>query len=325
MKAILCQHYCEPEDLSIGNLAEPNPSPTEVLIEVHSVALNFPDLLMIQGKYQYKSNFPFAPGMECAGVVRKIGSKVKDIKVGQRVVSHPWRNCLAELVISNENEVFPIPESMEFHVAAGFSIAYGTAYHALIDRGRIKKNDVMLVLGASGGVGLASVELGKFLGATVIAAASNKHKLDLTRHYGADHLIDYTEDRLKERVNELTSNRGADVIFDPVGGDLTDESVRCINWRGRLLIVGFASGRIAKIPANLTLLKGSEIIGVAYHRFFMMEPEIGKENMMHLLGMYSQGNFRPHHSINCDLEDTPKAMRTMADRKSAGKIIINVH
>lgn len=324
MKAIVCERYCQPEELVLGDLPTPAIGPDEVLIEVHAAALNFPDLLMIEGKYQYKSAFPFAPGVECAGVIRELGSNVERLEAGQRVAAHPWRNCFAEQVAAPAHEVFPIPESMDFSTAAGFPIVYGTVYHALSDRGRLAEGETLLVLGAAGGVGLAAVEMGKRMGASVIAAAGGPEKLAVAREYGADHLVDYREGQLRDHVRELTDGRGADVTFDPVGGDMTDEAIHCINWRGRILIVGFAAGRIASLPANLPLLKGAEIIGVAYHRFFIVEPERGHANMMQLMQWYDEGAFRPHHSIVQPLAEAPAALRAMAERRSTGKIILNV-
>jgi NADPH2:quinone reductase len=324
MKAIVCDRYCEPEDLRLGDLPEPELGDDEVLIDVHAAALNFPDLLMIQGKYQYKSDFPFAPGVECAGTVARVGANVTSLEPGQRVAAHPWRHCLAEKVTAPHHEVFAIPDNMDFITAAGFPIVYGTVYHALADRGRLAAGETLLVLGAAGGVGLAAVEMGKRMGATVIAAAGGTDKLDLCRTYGADHLVDYRQGRLRDHVRDLTDGKGADVIFDPVGGDMTDESVRCVNWRGRILIVGFAAGRIASVPANLPLMKGAEIIGVAYHRFFIMEPERGHANMTELLKWQEQGAFRPHHSMVLPLAETPAALRAMAERRSTGKIVLTV-
>ena len=322
MKAVLCRQYGPPEMLDWADTGEPPMTADGVRIAVKAAALNFPDLLAIEGKYQWKVDFPFSPGFECAGEVLEVGPEVEGIAVGQRVAAHPWRNCLAEQVVAPADIVFPIPDTMDFPTAAGFTIVYGTVHHALIDRGRLQEGETLLVLGAAGGVGLAAVELGKRLGATVIAAAGGAEKLALCEEYGADHGIDYREGRLRDAVKELTGGRGADVIFDPVGGDMTDEAVRCINWRGRILIIGFAAGRIAQTAANLTLLKGSEIVGVAYHGFFNREPELGRRNMADLMARFACGELKPHHSITLPMSQAVDALRAIAERRSTGKVIL---
>jgi NADPH2:quinone reductase len=322
MKAVLCRRYGPPETLEWGDIEEPEITSGGVRIAIKAAALNFPDLLAIEGKYQWKVDFPFSPGFECAGMVLETGPEVEGIEVGQRVAAHPWRDCLAEQVVAPAELVFPIPERMDFPTAAGFTIVYGTVHHALIDRGRLQPGETLVVLGAAGGVGLAAVELGKQLGATVIAAAGGDEKLALCREYGADHGIDYRDGRLREAVKDLTGGNGADVIFDPVGGDMTDQAVRCVNWRGRILIIGFASGRIAQTPANYTLLRGAEIVGVAYHGFFNREPDLGRRNMADLMARFGRGELRPHHSITLPMNQAVEAMTAIAERRSTGKVIL---
>lgn len=322
MKAVLCREYGPPETLAWAETQEPPMTPDGVRIAVRAAALNFPDLLMIEGKYQWKSEFPFSPGVECAGEVLEVGPEAEGIAVGQRVAAHPWRNCFAQQVVAPAEVVFEIPEAMDFPTAAGFTVVYGTAHHALIDRGRLKPGESLLVLGAAGGVGLAALELGKRLGATVIAAAGGEDKLALCKDYGADHGIDYRQGRLRDAVKELTGGRGADVIFDPVGGDMTDEAVRCVNWRGRILIIGFAAGRIAQTPANYTLLRGAEIVGVAYHGFFNREAQLGRRNMADLMARFADGELKPHHSITLPMSQAADALQAMAERRSTGKIIL---
>ena len=324
MKAIVCRRYGPPDTLELTELPAPAPGPGEVRIAVHAAALNFPDLLMIEGKYQHKSDFPFSPGMECAGEVIEVGDGVTGLSVGQRVAAHPWRNCFAEEVVASADVVFPIPDEMDFVTAAGFPVVYGTVFHALADRGHLGDGEALLVLGAAGGVGLAAVEVGAQLGARVIAAAGGPEKLALTSQYGAHETIDYRHGRLRDHVRALTDGRGADVTFDPVGGDMTDEAMRCINWRGRILIIGFAAGRIASLPANLPLMKGAEVVGVAYHGFFDREPMRGRENIATMMDWFKAGRLRPHQSLTYALNDTVAALTAMAERRSTGKIVITV-
>lgn len=324
MKAIVCRRYGPPDTLELTDLPAPVPVRGEVRIAVQAAALNFPDLLMIEGKYQHKSDFPFSPGMECAGEIVEVGAGVTGLTVGQRVAAHPWRNCFAEEVVASADVVFPIPDEMDFVTAAGFPVVYGTVYHALADRGHLGEGETLLVLGAAGGVGLAAVEVGAQLGARVIAAAGGPEKLALASQYGANETIDYRHGRLRDHVRALTDGRGADVIFDPVGGDMTDEAIRCINWRGRILIIGFAAGRIASLPANLPLMKGAEVVGVAYHGFFDREPKRGRENIATMMDWFKAGRLRPHQSLTYPLSDTVAALTAMAERRSTGKVVIEV-
>jgi len=324
MKAIVCRRYGPPDTLELTDLPAPVAGRGEVRIAVQAAALNFPDLLMIEGKYQHKSDFPFSPGMECAGEIVEVGAGVTGLTVGQRVAAHPWRNCFAEEVVASADVVFPIPDEMDFVTAAGFPVVYGTVYHALADRGHLGEGETLLVLGAAGGVGLAAVEVGTQLGARVIAAAGGPEKLALASQYGANETIDYRHGRLRDHVRALTDGRGADVIFDPVGGDMTDEAIRCINWRGRILIIGFAAGRIASLPANLPLMKGAEVVGVAYHGFFDREPKHGRENIATMMDWFKAGRLRPHQSLTYPLSDTVAALTAMAERRSTGKVVIEV-
>ncbi len=324
MRALICREYGPPESLELGELPEPELAPDGVRIAIAAAGLNFPDSLMIEGKYQFKSPFPFAPGMECAGTVLEVGEKVRHVRPGERVLAHPWRNCFAEQVVAEEHNTFAIPDAMDFTTAAGFGCSYGTVLHALQDRGRLAAGETLLVFGAAGGVGLNAVELGHLMGARVIAAASSAEKRALARDYGADETFDYTAGSIRETVKSLTDGRGADVIFDPVGGDITDESVRCINWNGRLLIIGFAAGRIASVPSNLMLIKGAETVGVAYQRFCDEQPDEARANMGRLMAWYEAGRLRPHVCETFPLARTVDAISAMLARRTTGKVVIEI-
>ena len=324
MKAVICSKIGEPEDLTVGQLPDPEMQPSSVRVGVHASALNFPDILMSQGKYQYKPDLPFSPGMECVGEVLEVAPDVTGFEIGQRVVAHPWFGCFAEQVISPVEFTFPIPDGLSDIDAAGFALTYGTGYYALVNRGNLQPGETLLVLGAAGGVGLAAVELGKALGARVIAAASTDEKLAVCKKYGADDLINYTDQPLKEAVRALTGDKGADVIYDPVGGDMTDAAMRCINWEGRLLIIGFAGGRIAQVPVNLSLLKGCQIVGVAYQRFNRSNPAGAAENMAALMELWSAGKLRPHTSAIFPMDDAVGAMQAIMTRKSTGQVVVKM-
>ncbi|MDP6414446.1 MAG: NADPH:quinone oxidoreductase family protein, partial [Gammaproteobacteria bacterium] len=260
MKAVLCKTLGPPEDLVLEEVADPVAGDNEALVEVFAASLNFPDGLQIQGKYQFQPPLPFTPGSEVGGVIKAIGSGLKGFKVGDRVMATPGLGGLAEQVIVKAEGLRKIPDSMDFKTAAGFAMVYTTSYYALKQRAQLQPGETLLVLGASGGVGLAAVELGKLMGARIIAAASSDEKLDFVKHLNPDDVINYSVDELKEKVKMLTAGRGADVIYDPVGGDLFDQCCRCINWNGRLLVIGFTSGRIPEYKANLALLKGSSMV-----------------------------------------------------------------
>ena len=264
-----------------------------MVLDIHAAGVNFPDTLIIEGKYQIKPPFPFSPGGEAAGVIASVGDKVSHLKPGDRVMGLTGYGSFAEKIAVDASRILPIPKNMDFVTAAGFSMTYGTSMHALKQRADLKPGETLLVLGASGGVGLAAVEIGKAMGARVIAAASSAEKLEVARAAGADELINYTEVSLKDAVKELTKGQGADVIYDPVGGDLFDQAVRSINWKGRLLVVGFASGRIPEFPVNLALLKGSSIVGVFWGAFAAREPQTNRENFEELFAWFSEGKLKP--------------------------------
>jgi NADPH2:quinone reductase len=324
VKAMVCKAWGGPESLVLDDLLLAALGPKEVRIKVHAAGLNFPDTLMIAGKYQFKPSFPFAPGMECAGEIVAVGEKVSDIKVGDRVMATTGSGSFGEQVNCPAANVFKIPASMPYEIAAGFPITYGTTYHALVDRGRIKKGEVLLVHGAAGGVGLNAVELGRELGATVIGTVGSDEKVAIVKEYGAAHVINYSTESIKDRVKELTGGNGADVIYDAVGGDAFDQSLRCINWDGRLLVIGFASGRIPEAPANLALIKGCSIVGVFWGAFAAREPEKNRANFAALLALYKQGRLKPHVSGTFALDQVPQAMQALLSRKTTGKVVIKV-
>lgn len=324
MKAILCKSYGPPENLSLEDVPDPVAGADQAVVEVYAASLNFPDTLQIQGKYQYQPPMPFTPGSEVGGVIRAAGPGLKGFKPGDRVMATPMIGGLAEQVVVNADGLRRIPDNMDFRTAAGFAMVYTTSYYALKQRARLVPGEVLLVLGASGGVGLAAVELGKLMGATVIAAASSEDKLEFVRRLQPDHTINYGDGELKEKVKALTGDRGADVIYDPVGGDLFDQCTRCINWNGRLLVVGFTSGRIPEYKANLALLKGSSMVGVFLGRFRREEPEAYEQNFRELLDMYAAGRLKPIVTQSFPMADYIKAFRVFSDRKVMGKVVLEI-
>ena len=273
MKAIVCQQFGPPSDLKLLEVENLQPNEKEVLVEVKACGVNFPDTLIIQGLYQFKPELPFTPGSDIAGVVKAIGAKVRHLKVGDEVFGFAMNGGFAEEVLVPAKACFPKPPNMEYPVAASFMMAYGTSYHALKDRAKLREGETLLVLGAAGGVGLAAVEIGKLMGAKVIAAASTPEKLALCQEYGADEIINYQTEDLKNRIKELTDGKGADVVYDPVGGSYSEPALRATAWEGRFLVVGFAAGDIPKIPLNLALLKGCQIVGVFWGSFATRSPE----------------------------------------------------
>lgn len=322
MKAVLCKAYGPASSLVLEEAADPVAKSNEVVIDIHAAGVNFPDTLIIQGKYQVKPPFPFSPGGEAAGVVSSVGDKVKHLKVGDRVMGLTGYGSFAEKIAADAMRVLPMPDDMDYITASGFSMTYGTSMHALKQRGDLQPGETLLVLGASGGVGLAAVEIGKAMGARVIAAASTAEKLEVAKQAGADDLINYSEVSLKDAVKELTNGKGADVIYDPVGGDLFDEAVRSINWKGRLLVVGFASGRIPEFPVNLALLKGSSIVGVFWGSFAAREPQVNLENFKQLFTWHTEGKLKPLVSKTYELNEYEDALNILSSRQAVGKVVV---
>ena len=294
------------------------------MLSVKAASVNFPDVLIIQNKYQVKPPLPFSPGSEMAGVVKSVGDGVTAFTPGDAVMAITTYGAFAEEVKTEARRLLPIPAGMEFATAAAFGLTYATSEHALCDRGALKAGETLLVLGAAGGVGLAAIEIGKILGARVIACASADDKLAVCRAHGADDTINYATEDLRERIKAITGGKGADVVYDPVGGPYTEPALRSIAWRGRLLVVGFAAGEIPKIPLNLTLLKGCAIVGVFWGEFTKHEPESFAAAMSKLSRWYGEGRLKPHISATLPLERAAEALTLMAERKVKGKVVLTV-
>jgi NADPH:quinone reductase len=322
MKAVLCKAYGMPETLVIEEVESLKPGKGQVVVDVKACGVNFPDTLIIQGKYQFKPPMPFSPGSEVAGVVKEVGAGVKGISVGDHVIASTGWGGFAEEVVVDTAKIIPMPAGLDFTIASAFVLTYGTSHHALKDRAQLQPGETLLVLGAAGGVGIAAIEIGKQLGARVIAAASNDEKLEVCRQHGASEVINYTSEDLRERIKQFTAGRGVDVIFDPVGGSYSEPALRSMAWKGRFLVVGFAGGDIPRIPLNLTLLKGCSIVGVFWGAFTEREPRHNQENLKELLGWLSQGILQPHISATYPLERASDALYDMLNRKVLGKAVL---
>ncbi|GAA4467940.1 NADPH:quinone oxidoreductase family protein [Nibrella saemangeumensis] len=294
----------------------------KVVIEVKACGVNFPDTLIIQGKYQFKPPFPFAPGGEVAGIVREVGEGVTHLKPGDNAFALTGWGGFAEGVLADGYRTFPMPPGMDYQTAASLMYTYGTSYHALKDRAQLQSGETLLVLGAAGGVGLAAVSLGHIMEANVIAAASTDEKLELCRQYGATETINYSTQDLRERIKEITGGKGVDVIYDPVGGDLAEPALRSMNWRGRYLVVGFAAGQIPNIPLNLPLLKGCSVVGVFWGSFAERQPKENFKNFQKLLGFIQQSRLKPHIHATYLLEQASDALNEMLSRRVMGKILV---
>ena len=322
MKAVLCKAYGPPESLVVEEIESPSPGAGEVVISVKAASVNFPDVLIIQNKYQFKPSLPFSPGSEVAGVLKAVGEGVSGFTPGDRVMAFTTYGAFAEEVRTEARRILTIPDGMTFTQAAAFGLTYATSDFALRDRGALKPDETLLVLGAAGGVGIAAIEIGKALGARVIACASTEEKLAVCREHGADETINYATEDLRERIKALTDGSGPDVIYDPVGGPYTEPALRSLAWRGRLLVVGFAAGDIPKIPLNLTLLKGCSIVGVFWGEFTRREPDRFAEAMRQLGRWFAEGRIRPHVSETFPLERAAEALTMMANRRVTGKVVL---
>lgn len=322
MKAIVCTKLGPPSDLEYKDVPDPTPAANEVLIQVEACGMNFPDTLIIQGLYQFKPDLPFSPGSDVAGVVEAVGEEVTTFKPGDEVVAMTGWGGFAEKTVVDAKSCFPKPPGMDMVNAASFLMAYGTSYYALKERADLKEGETLLVLGASGGVGLTAVELGKLHGARVIAAASTADKLAICQEYGADEVINYSEEDLKNRVKELTDGKGADVIYDPVGGEYAEPALRAIGWEGRYLVVGFAAGDIPKMPLNLALLKGCQIVGVFWGAYARKAPQQNMQNTMQLIQWFNEGKLNPHIHATYPLAEAPQALEDMMARKVKGKAVV---
>ena len=324
MKAVFCKQLGGPENLAIGESDPPIPGPNDVHIRVRAAGLNFADTLQIAGKYQSKLKPPFIPGMEVAGEIISLGSEVtRPLRIGQRVMAFMrGGGAFAEEALVDSEWLVPIPDEMDDIIAAGFPTVYGTSNFALKHRGQLKKGETLLVLGAAGGVGLTAVELGKQMGARVIAAAGGEKKCNVTLDHGADFAIDYKSESIKDRVREITDGIGADVVYDAVGGDVFDQAIRAVNWEARMLIIGFASGRIQQVPANLILVKNISVVGVVYGAQTERDPAYGASFVQEAADFFKQGKLKPHTGKVFPLEDATGAMNALLSRDYAGKIIL---
>jgi NADPH2:quinone reductase len=322
MKAILCTHFGDPDELEYADLPDPTPGPGEVVVAVRSAALNFFDTLIIAGKYQFKPPFPFSPASEFAGVVESVGAGVTNVAVGDRVLGYGGYGAAREKIAINAQRVVRIPPALDYDRAAGLTVIYGTTLHALKDRAHLKSGETLAVLGASGGTGLAAIELGKLMGARVIACASSEDKLVFCKARGAEEGINYAKDDLKEALRRLTGGKGADVIYDPVGGPYAEPALRSIAWEGRFLVIGFAAGEIPKIPLNLALLKGCDIVGVFWGAFIERNPAGHQANMADLVRWAADGKLSAHVHATYPLAETPAALKAIADRSVMGKVIL---
>lgn len=325
MRAMRVQELSEDiGSIQLVDVDLPPPGEGEVRLKLKACSINFPDLLMIQGKYQFKPDLPFSPGMEGSGIVTAVGPGVDNVSVGDEVVAGLRIGGFAEEVNAAAAACRPIPKGMDFVKAAAYPAAYLTAYVALVVRGNLKAGETLLVHGSTGGVGLAAVDVGKLIGATVIATSASDEKLKTVKQRGADHVVNVTQG-FREKVKELTSGKGADVIYDPVGGDVFDESVRCIAWNGRLLIIGFTSGRIPSVPVNMPLIKGFSVVGVRAGEYGRRDPEAGKENIKAIDSWASEGKIDPYVCATFPLEQAVDAMRMLQDRQAVGKVVLTMN
>lgn len=324
MRAILCKEWGGPEKLVLEDVPAPPIRDGAVRIQVHAAGINFLDTLLIAGQYQVKPPLPFIPGAEAAGIITEVGAGVRGFKPGDRVMAMSEQGAYAEEVVASADRVYHIPAKMDFYAAAAFPIVYGTSHVALGYRARLKPGEWLLVLGAAGGVGLTAIEIGKVMGAKVIAAAGGREKLAVAQQHGADQLIDYSREDLRERVKAITGGRGANVIYDPVGGDAFDASLRCVAWEGRILIIGFASGRIPQIPANIALVKNADIIGFYWGSYSIHKPEVPRESFKELFRWFEEGKLKPHVSERLELKEAGRALELLKQRKSTGKVVLTM-
>jgi len=322
MKALLCTRYGGPDDLSVEDIPDPVAKEGEAVVRVHAAALNFFDTLIIAGKYQTKPAMPFSPGAEFAGVVESVGLGVRDLKAGDRVLGYLGYGAAREKVAAPVARLVKIPDALDFDRAAGLCVTYGTTLHALKDRARLRGGETLAVLGASGGVGLAAIELGKVMGARVIACASSDDKLAFAKQHGADDLINYANEDVKDALRRVTGGKGADVIYDPVGGPYAEPALRAIAWKGRFLVVGFAAGEIPKIPLNLALLKGCDIVGVFWGGFVDRDPEGHRANLRQIMDWCVEGKLSGHVQTVYPLTDAATALHALAARKVMGKVVL---
>ena len=332
MKAALCTHYGPPEEMELRDVPSPVPGKNQALISVKACGVNFPDALMIQDKYQFKQALPFSPGGEVAGIVKSVSEGVTHVKAGDRVCVSVGSGGMAEEALADARRCMIVPQNVPFDVASSFMVTYGTTWHALKDRADLKNGENLVVLGAAGGVGTSAIEIGKAMGARVIAGASSQEKVDLAKKLGADDGFVYPpvplsrdqQKQLSEDIKRLTGGQGADVLYDPVGDDYAEPALRAMNWNGRYLVIGFAAGQIPKVPLNLTLLKGCQIVGVFWGAFAARDPKYAAESLQEVLQLISQGKLKPHVSEHFPLAKSGEAIRLLMDRKAKGKVVVTV-
>lgn len=322
MKAVLVKEFGPIEQLVVEEVPSLRAKKGQVVIQVKACGVNFPDILITQGLYQFKPPLPFSPGGEVAGIVKEVGEGVSNFKVGDAVFTGVLFGGFAEEVAADANMVFPMSDKMDFITASSIMMTYGTSYHALKDRAHLKAGETLLVLGAAGGVGLAAVDIGKAMGAKVIAAASTDEKLALCKEYGADELINYSTENLKERLKDIAGSKGIDVVYDPVGGEYSEAAFRAMAWEGRFLVVGFAAGDIPKIALNLPLLKGAQIVGVFWGAFTQRFPQKNAQNFMEIMQLFSEGKLRNHIHGTYPLERASEALKEMSERRVKGKVVL---
>lgn len=323
MKAVLCKQYGPPSTLVVEDVPSLQAGESQLVIAVHACGVNFPDTLIIEGKYQFKPELPFSPGGEVAGIVKEVGAGVTRFRVGDRVIAATTWGGYAQEAVAQAERVIPMPEGLDFETAAGFLLTYGTSQHALKDRAALQAGETVLVLGAAGGVGLAAIDIAKLMGARVIAAASSDEKLQVCRDHGADETINYTRENLRERIKAITNGNGVDVVYDPVGGELSEPALRSMAWQGRFLVVGFAAGTIPSLPLNLPLLKGCAIVGVFYGGFMRNQPARNEDNQRELVEWIKEGKLRPHIYAVYPLERAAEAMNDLTSRKVTGKVVLS--
>ncbi|SCA57138.1 Quinone oxidoreductase [Candidatus Terasakiella magnetica] len=324
MKAAVCTSLEGYENLEILDIDIPSPNEDQVLIRVHASALNFADSLIVKGKYQVKPPLPFSPGLECAGVVEAVGATVTTCKVGDRVMAVLDWGGFAEYALAKAHDVYPIADNLDFKTAAAIPVAYGTSHHGLRMKANLKAGETLVVHGAAGGVGLTAVEIGKRIGATVIASAGGAEKLAICKDHGADHLIDYRDGNVREKIKELTGGLGSHVAYDPVGGDLFTETLRSTRQDGRILVVGFASGDIPQIPANIMMVKNITCIGYHWGAYRTLDPDSLRASFAELMGWIEEGSLKPHVSMTFALDDIKEAYHALISRKSTGKVVVTL-
>jgi len=324
MRALVCKEYGPPEKLVIEEYPDPVPGQGELLVDIRAAGINFPDVLLIAGKYQVQIPPPFVPGNEAAGIVEAVGEDVTRFKAGDRVIITPTTAGFAEKCVLAEKLCLPLPDGMSYEQGAGFTITYATSYHAFKQSTRLKPGETVLVLGAAGGVGITAVEIAKALGARVIAAASSDEKLAFAREAGADETINYSEASLRDAVKELTGGKGVDVVYDPVGGDLAQAALRSLTWHGRYLVIGFACGEIPGFPANIALLKEASIIGVWWGTWSERNPGDSLQNMMELTAMVESGKLNPRVTESYLLDQYVDAFKAITERRAKGKVVLTM-